>query len=150
VKRIKWESVFFWTIAIASYLRIYFGIGHTDEIQYVTSAALESLGGKPFVNEGFIQQIASLMTSPVINAYIKLRGSTDGLVLFNRHLYFAIFLSAAILFRHTLDQVFPNRTWESVLGALGFLVYTHNTMPSLSYNTVAIACISFALSLYGF
>lgn len=119
---------------IAAYLRIFMGADLTDEAQYVASAYLPLIGGKPFFNEMFLQQSASLIYTPLLAVYWKLTGSIDGVILYVRHLYAALALFTAWnFFRYFKSKADLQTTlWTATV----FLTFIPWCLPSLSYNTL--------------
>lgn len=117
-----------------SYFRIYFGVDLSDEAQYVGSAYLQTVGGKPFINEMFIQQMASLLYAPVIQFYFDNLGSLDGVMLFVRHLYF---LMAMVTFAFSF-LFWKNKTSTQISMLISCipLLFIYLSIPSLSYNTM--------------
>ena len=115
-------------------MRIFFGADVTDEAQYVASAYLPIIGGKPFFNELYIQQTASLIYSPFVGLYSYFFGSLTGIILTIRHLYFVFAsvtaLSAYLYFRFTCDRLLA-----FALSSL-FITFIPFCLPSLSYNTI--------------
>ncbi len=131
----------FMAIALAMYMRLYFGVDVSDEGFYMSMSYLFARGGQPFVHEWVAQQGAAIIFAPFVKIYLSLVGSADGLVLFGRHMYFLVSLlaswsiwrlcrtyvtSVAALFPALLPIVFhpggcPNLSYNS-LGALGWLL----------------------------
>lgn len=137
---------FFCVVLLLSYIRIFFGAELSDEAQYVASAYLPVVGGKPFFNELFLQQTASLLYSPFVYFYTKILGSTFGLVLFVRHLFFLLLLASTfVCYKYFCLKI--SRA-ESLLVSSLLLAFIPHSLPSLSYNTVGyLFC---GIALFGF
>src|SRR5436190_14820321 len=107
-KRILGGSILLIAAAFALY-RCFFGIDFTDEAQYVAQGYSPLVGGIPFVSDMLLQQTVSLLLSPLLWLFIKVSGSTDGMVLFFRILWWAAAGSTAIViyrrFNRRLDPI---------------------------------------------
>ncbi len=134
---------------LLTYIRIFFGVEITDEAYYVACAFLTSIGGKPFQNDLYFQQTASLVYEPLVYLYNSLFGST-GIMLFVRHLYFFMAFACAASFYFLFCQFIESR--YAALSALIPVVFIPYVIPSLGYNTVASLClgIGFAWLLNGY
>jgi len=130
-----WGPVAFGLTGLAVYVRLFFGVDFTDESFYVALPYGFSLGHRPLVDEHSIHQLAGLMLQPAVESYRLAVGSNEGLVLFTRHLYFAISLGCALLVRGFLVPLFGARSANLV--AAVSLAYVPFHIPSLSYNTIA-------------
>lgn len=134
-------AVVFMAITLAMYMRLFFGVDVSDEGFYMSMSYLFAQGGQPFVHEWVAQQGASIIFAPFVKIYLSLVGSTNGLVLFGRHMYFLVSILASwciwrlcrpyvssitALFPASLPIIFhpggiPNLSYNS-LGALGWLI----------------------------
>jgi hypothetical protein len=128
--------VLFAVMAVGSYLRLFVGVGilgAVDEAYWVGNAILTALGGQHYYTETFFQQTASLLYEPLALLYHKFFG-TFGIVLFVRHLYFALVALCTFLF----FKYFRSRTdlITSLAIASVPLVGTWRDEPSLSYSSV--------------
>ncbi|MGZ3721594.1 MAG: hypothetical protein ACXVA9_01605 [Bdellovibrionales bacterium] len=125
---------------LGSYLRLFISVGllgFMDESYWVASSLLSSLGGRPYFNELFIQQTASLLYEPLTALYYKLFGNF-AIVLFVRHLFFLLSLVCTYLY----FKYFRTRT--DLITALAIatlpLVGTFWGEPSLGYNAIGGLC----------
>jgi hypothetical protein len=132
--------VAFAVMAVCCYLRLFIGVGlggMQDEYHWVGSAALSSIGGRPFINDRYIQQLCGLTYEPLVFLYYKLFGHT-GVLLFVRHLYFALSVFGAYVFYRFY------RPKTDVVIALSIaalpLVGTFWGSPSLGYNAIGGIC----------
>lgn len=131
IKLIFGSLILIWVL---SYFRIFFGADVTDEAQYVASAYLPSIGGKPFFNELYIQQTASLLYAPFVWLYSFVFGSLTGIILAIRHLYF-IFAGLTAYSAYRYFQATCDRLQSFALSTL-FITFIPFCIPSLSYNTI--------------
>ncbi len=133
-------SVVFGLMAIGCYVRLYISVGLLgvqDEMHWVGSAFSSSIGGTPFVNDLYIQQLCGLLYEPLVFMYYKLFGST-GILLFVRHLYFALAASTAFIFyRYFRPKV--DAPLALAIAALP-LVGCFWGQPSLGYNAIGSLC----------
>lgn len=127
-------------MTVCAYLRIFIGVGlggMQDEYHWVGSAALSSIGGAPFINDRYIQQLCGLTYEPLVFLYYKLFGNT-GVLLFVRHLYFALAAFGAYVFFRFY------RPKTDLVIALSIatlpLVGSFWGSPSLGYNAVGGIC----------
>jgi hypothetical protein len=123
------------TTSVAVYARLYYGLDFTDESFYVALPYSFTLGHRPLVDELAAHQFAGLLLLPAVKAYLAIVGSNEGLVLFARHLYFALSCLCAWIARDTLSAIFGRRAGN--LAAAFSLVYVPFALPSLSYNSLA-------------
>lgn len=127
-------------MAIGSYLRLFIGIGiggAQDEYHWVGSAALSSIGGTPFINDRYIQQLCGLVYEPLVWLYYQIVGNT-GVLLFVRHLYFLLAASSAwIFYRHYRPKTDPIIALAIACFPL-FGVFWG--VPSLGYNAIGSLC----------
>jgi len=118
-----------------TYARLFRGIDLLDESFYVVVPYRWALGGRPFVDEMNLLQIAALFTYPFVKAYVWLTGGSAALMLFTRHLYllFAIGVAAAALaLLRTIVR------WQLALAAAAVYVsFFAFDLPQLDYNTLA-------------
>lgn len=163
--------VLYWTIVLCCYIRIYYGVSPLDEAQHVGSAFLSSMGGRPFYNEMYLQQIAGLLYEPLAIVYYKIMGR-EGMYLFARHLFFFLtVLCSWIYYRCYRDTVSLPTTlaiatiplfatvngWPTInyhtLGSLGFAMSTLLSVRSveLQSNRLAVAAgIAFFVAVAGY
>ena len=122
-------------VVAISYARIYFGVDLTDEAVSLATPYAFTLGARPFVDELAPQQSAALLVAPVVGLSRWVVGSTAGLALFVRHLYFAPVLGAAVAvffgLRHRLAMP------RALLVAAAVVAILPTAKPILSYNSLA-------------
>ncbi len=133
----EWAAVgLFSFLLVGCYLRLFVSVGLMglqDEYHWVGAAALSSLGGIPFVNDLNIQQLCGLVYEPLVWLYVKLFGLT-GVLLFVRHLYFALALGAAALLYKSYREKTDLPT--ALMIASLPLVTAFWGQPSLGYNAI--------------
>jgi hypothetical protein len=122
-------------VALAIYPRLFFGVEFFDGAYYIALPYSFELGHRPFSDESAIHQMAALLTWPLVDLHLRIVGSTDWLVLFSRHLYFAASLASAGIVRHVLARFFAEPIANLV--AIVPLAYIPFCIPDLSYNTIA-------------
>lgn len=129
----------------AVFTRLFFGIDFTDEAQYLAQAYGPLIGGKILITDRLFQQYGSLWATPFFWLFIKVSGSTDGIVIFFRALYFGFCITIAYAlyksFRPKLDNAHA-----IALSTLPILYIPFSTS-GFSYNNMAIqlSILSFAL-----
>ncbi len=128
-------AAIFGIAALAVYARLYFGIDFTDESYYVALPYAFSLGHRPLQDELAIHQFAGLMLVPAVKACVAWAGSSDGIVLYMRHLYFGVALLCAYLVTTRFGRV-VGRPRATVFAAV-LLAWIPFCIPALSYNTIA-------------
>ncbi len=131
--------------AAASYARLYFGVDLTDDAYYAALPWAFHLGHRPVLDEWAIHQLAALPLLPAVSAWARLTGSSDGLVLFLRHLHFVAALGVAGLVWGWLRARFDHRiAW---LCSAVVVAYVPFHMPALSYNTITSLALTGGLVL---
>lgn len=84
--------------------RLWFGVDFADEGQHVSSTLLALVGGRPFINELYIQQLASQLATPLAWIYVRATGGTVGIVLALR---LAAWLTALGAAAYAYDRLRP-------------------------------------------
>ncbi len=136
----RWKETLILVVSVAaillSFLRLFFGIDLTDEGQYLAQSIGPIFGGEIFVTDRFFQQSGSLLATPFLWIFTKVTGSTDGIVIFFRILYFAIcLLTSFVLFKALRIQL--GKIFSFALSILPVL-YIPFSIPAITYNTMAI------------
>lgn len=133
----KWDSVSRVVLAVAallSYARLFIGVDVTDESFYNAVPCAFALGSAPYSDELNIAQNGAILLTPIFKLYHLAVGSTTGVVLFNRHLYFALLVCCGWL-TYRVAAAHLNRTFARLLAAFT-LTFSYFNIPSLSYNTL--------------
>ncbi|HEY3316898.1 MAG TPA: hypothetical protein VGK50_00530 [Coriobacteriia bacterium] len=115
-------------------LRLRYGVDFKDEAYYAALAYRFVLGDRPFVDEMNFLQLPSLMTYPLVKAFVSLTGGTTGIILFMRVMWLvssAGLAAAGFAFLRTVMR------WEvALIACLLPLVSAPFNIPSLSYNSM--------------
>jgi len=128
-----------------AYLRLYFGAGVGDEVHYAAQALLPWMGGHWFVHELTLQQTSAILLWPIVEGYRLLLG-TDAIVLFLRHLHFALSLVVAGVVYRALRYYVAQET--AILLAALVLAFVPNAIASMTYN--AMGSLFFGLASFSF
>ena len=123
-----------WMTAAVAYFRLFVGVNFTDEAFYSSLPYSFALGLKPYHEELNITQNAGILLTPLYWLYVKLAGSPVGLILFNRHLYFALLLLGSRLARR-VGTAWVDSGFGWLLAAF-VLSFSYFNIPALSYNTL--------------
>jgi hypothetical protein len=129
-----WQRLLFFTLFLVVSTRLFFGIDFTDESYWVVMALRFAQGAQPFVDELFINQTASLLISPFIWIYLKLFGSTEGIILFSRFLYLALSIAVALVVIPALSKRLPKEAASLIAAAVVAIVPLQ--IPNLGYNSL--------------
>ncbi len=90
-------SALAWAITtVLLFYRLPYGTSYGDESYYNAIPYAFAIGNKPYVDELGVFQNAGILLSPFYKLYIAINGSGDGLVLFNRYLYFSYVLGCSV------------------------------------------------------
>jgi hypothetical protein len=121
-------------VAGATFWRLGVGVDLRDESFYAVVAQRFALGDRPYVDEHNLRQNASLLVTPFYWAYLKVAGSTDGIVYALRLAFFALQAvvgAAAYAFARTLVA----RPF-ALLAAAVPLAFIPFAIPAPSYNSL--------------
>ena len=124
-------TLLFITICFA-YFRIYYGIDFTDESYTIAMPYLFSKGQVPFVDEILAHQGSAFLLQPFLTLYVKTVGSTDGIVLFSRHVFFifSIAFSSALFFIIKKYYSFASAVFATMIN----IIYVPFSLYCLHYN----------------
>jgi hypothetical protein len=123
-----------WVLAAGALLvRLPFGVSHRDEAFYSAMPYSFLIGNQPYLDELAIHQNAGLLLVPFFRVYLGLTGSADGIILFNRGLYFLCLGLASVAAYRFVRRVagFGTACWSAAV-LLGF---GYCNLLALSYNT---------------
>ncbi|MBX3469356.1 MAG: hypothetical protein KF878_20985 [Planctomycetes bacterium] len=126
-----------------TYARLWFGVDVTDEAFYVAMAHGFASGSRPFVDEYSVTQTAALGLTPLVWAYERLVGSPEGLVLFVRHVFFALLTGTALVVFARLREEVPRPIAAASAGLV--FVFVPFSIPSVSYNTAGALLLTAGL-----
>ncbi|HEX3852715.1 MAG TPA: hypothetical protein VHW01_17245 [Polyangiaceae bacterium] len=123
-----------WAIAAISLLyRLPYGVSHRDEAFYSAMPYSFLLGNRPYVDELAMHQNAGILVLPFFRVYRAIVGSADGIILFNRRLYFA-YLAICSIAAYRLVRRIAGPIPASCVGAL-VILFAYFNLLALSYNT---------------
>jgi hypothetical protein len=119
---------------VLSWLRLFYGVDLTDESFYVALPYRFALGDLPLRDEQNLAQFAGVLLLPLIRAYLRITGGTDGIVLYARHLHLAFTLLTGLSVFLALRRCLHGA--DALLTASVCLVFVPFTIHGLSYNTL--------------
>jgi hypothetical protein len=132
-----------------TWCRLFIGVDHSDESFYIAMPYRLWLGDRPLVDEYSVAQFPALLLEPLVGAYIRITGGTDGVILFFRHLYLLLNIITAVAFicvlaKHPKANELPKPLerlplWAALLiGAfcVGFVPFS---IFNLGYNELCMA-----------
>ncbi len=124
-------------IAATIFFRLRFGLDFTDEAYYAVLAQRFALGDIPYVDEINLRQSAALFTAPFYWCYLRLNGSTDGIVYFLRCIFFGLqCVVAATAFRFTYVSAPRQPVLHASIAATWVFLFIPHSIPACSYNTL--------------
>ena len=146
-KQKQTDRLFFLVLAVSFCLQVYkarIGLGINDEHFYTTLGYRLYLGDALFFDDWHIAQLISVFVGPPVWLFIRLTGSTDGIILFMRLVY-AVFTSivGTVFYMHVRKR--SDRAW---LAALLYLLFTPFSIMALSYNTMSVGFVILGLICY--
>ncbi len=125
--------------------RLRYGVALTDESAWIAMPYRFVLGDVPFVDELWIQQTAGLLVVPLVWLWVHVIGSSEGIVLFTRAMWFAL----AALTSFAAYSLFRRLLPPSLAATLSvvYLAFVPFTIPNLGYNTLGSALLTIGLAL---
>jgi hypothetical protein len=136
-------------VAIASAIRLHFGVDLTDEAYYAVMPYRFVLGDQPYVSDLNVRQNSGLMLVPLVKLWVARMGGTDGLMLFLRYVYLVARAALTLLGIRALWNRAPGAL--AVVAPLLVLSFVFFGIPALSYNTMpgsALTATLFSLLLW--
>ncbi|HEY1535470.1 MAG TPA: hypothetical protein VGF76_15700 [Polyangiaceae bacterium] len=108
-------------------------MSHGDEAFYSAMPYTFALGNRPYVDELGTQQSAGILLVPFYRVYLAIAGSADGIILFNRYLYFIYAAVGSWLTYRFVKRIERPSTgcWAAAL----VLTFSYFNLFALSYNT---------------
>lgn len=130
---LRWAVAAWVVAALALAVRIPFGTGTTDEPFYSAMPYGFLLGNKPYKDELAFHQNAGILLIPIFRVYTWLFGA-EGLVVFNRWLYFAYIGVCSVLCFRLVKKLInaASGAWAAAL----VLTFSYFNIFALSYNTL--------------
>ncbi len=110
------------------------GADVTDEALLASITHRFALGDAPLHDEINLRQGFALVVLPFYWLKLRLQGSTDGIVLFLRHLYLAMACGTALaVHRYARDRI---GHWPAVVVALAAVVFVPFNLPTCTHETL--------------
>lgn len=112
-----------------------YGIGNIDEAFYLTIPFRLYKGDALFLQEWHVTQMAGFLTFPLVSLYIKVFGSTEGIILAMRYICVFVQCLVAIFTYFRLKKI----SWiGALISSLSFVLYIPFGITALSYNSMGI------------
>jgi hypothetical protein len=137
-------SVVLALVFIATYRRLSYGVDPRDEAFALAITQRFALGDRPYLDELNLRQTAGLLTTPFYWLYLKLHGSTDGIVHFMRLLYLGVQSLVAWSVFVLAERRVP-RSYAMVAAAMP-LTFVPFGMPVANYN--GLGALLFTLGVF--
>lgn len=135
-------AVFFVPTVLFVFWRCPYGFGNIDESFYLTIPYRLLQGDALLQEEWHLSQMAGVLTMPLVSAYLKLNGSTEGILLAMRYVCTAVQCICAVFLYIRLKRMSP---LGAILASVSFLLYTPFNIMALSYNSMGILCLTVSL-----
>ncbi|MFC7371374.1 hypothetical protein ACFQPF_06780 [Fictibacillus iocasae] len=133
--------------AIASlaftYYRLYYGVDFTDEAFYTGIPYEFALGMRPFIDEMNFLTFPSLLLFPFVKLFHLVTGGTEGIILYNRHLFLGFFLLVAVVLFFILKRVIS--VHSAILSSAIVIAFIPLNIPALGYNTLSCGFLTLGL-----
>lgn len=130
--------LFFLAVTLPYWLLL--GLDFTDETFPVVVARQLDYGGKLFVDEIDIHQTTTAWVLPFYKIFTSLRGDLDGVMVFIRFCFLAVFCSAAAVFVWSRRAEMP--AGARLAAVLPLLMVAPVAMSGLMFNTGALLAIA--------
>ena len=143
---LKWNPVFWGLFLICGILILYkcrFGYAYSDECFYLTIPYRLTQGDRLILNEWNPAQLAGFLLYPAVSLYLRIFGSTEGIVLAFRYLYAALHLISALLLYGKLRK---NTEIGACILAILYTIYAPYGVMALSYNSMGLGTMMLALA----
>lgn len=121
-----------------------YGYVDMDEAFYLTIPYRLLQGDALFWDEWAPSQMSGFVTYPIIAAFVKITGGTNGVYLYIRYFYTVCKLCITLYMYHVLKKV---NCWGALFSASLFLIFADYGMQVLSYNSLAIGGLVVCLLL---
>lgn len=122
-----------------------YGFGGSDEAFYLTVPYRLTLGDRLFSDEWHLSQLSSFLTLPFTALYLRIHGSTEGIMLAARYFYCVGHALVALVIYLRLKKYGALSAAASVL----YMLFTPFDMMCYSYNTLALDSLALAGVLAG-
>ena len=122
------------------FYRLYFGIGFVDESLYYTIAKRFAEGDRLFADEWKVVQTFTVFLIIPYKIYVRVVGSTDGLILFMRYLY----ILSELAFSLYLYRKLRKYGWIAFIYVLMLSIVS--PILTFSYYNITINCVALLLA----
>ncbi|MEO8904680.1 MAG: hypothetical protein ABI488_19870 [Polyangiaceae bacterium] len=119
--------------AVLLFYRLPFGVSHRDEAFYSAMPYSFALGNRPYFDELAMHQNAALLTEPFFRLYLAVVGSADGIILFNRQLYF-VYVCVCSFLAYRFVRRISGFVLACCVAAI-VIPFSYFSILALSYNT---------------
>ena len=141
IKPKKYATVYPYIILAVSacilLIRCYYSFCWSDETFYFSTTNRFYQGDSIFLHEWFPTQLSSVLLLPLFTLYMKIVGSTTGIILFFRIVYVIFsFICSIIIYRITKHR-YP--IFISFSCAFMYLFYVHLNIATMSYYTMSVS-----------
>ena len=127
-------------VALATFIRLHFGIDFSDESYYIAMARRFALGDRPLIDEFSPHQSAALLPALFVWLRGRLVPDAGGLVLYTRLLYFGFGLLIWRELHRSLRGPFGAQA--ALLAGGLYTAFVPFNIPNLSYNTLGCGCFT--------
>ncbi len=138
-EKIKSDFPYFilFSAAVVLLVKCLFGFCWSDETFYFSTTYRFYQGDSLFMHDWFPTQLSSIMLLPFFSLFMKIAGSTTGIILFFR-ICFVLFAFICSIVIYRIIR-FTHQPWAALICALLYLFYTHLNIATLSYYTMSVA-----------
>ena len=112
-----------------------FGYASADEAFYLTIPLRLVRGDGLFAHEWHLSQMSSFLTLPILYVYMKLVGTTVGIVLAFRYIYSVVWIAGSLFVFFRLRKT---SFWAAAAASLIVVLYAPFGVMALSYNSLGI------------
>lgn len=142
-------AVLFTAVLILNVFKLNLGCGSNDEALSAVIPLRLSQGDALIADEWHVSQMASFLTLPFFMLGKMILGSTEGILLFLRTVYFLIHTAFSIAIFFCLRKY---GRYSAVFAAVLYYTFIPFNVITLSYNTMGLACVTMTgvlLSVFG-
>lgn len=122
-------------VVIFLFWRCRFGFAYDDETFYLTIPYRLCMGDRLLLHEWHLTQLSGILLVPLVKLYLVLFHSTEGIVLFSRYVFTAVWAAGGLFLWWKMKRFSP-------LGAMAatfcFVVYAPYGIMELSYHSLSL------------
>src|SRR5450432_1674086 len=134
IPKVALAAALAWLIAAFALLhRLPYGVSHGDEAFYSAMPYSFAIGNRPYFDELAIHENAGVLLVPFYRVYLAIAGSADGIILFNRYLYFVYASVGSWLTYRFVKRI--DRCSTGCWAAALVMTFAYFNIFALSYNT---------------